>query len=388
MPLLGLILLFTAVQTFGEALTSRGLFFYTNEILHYSDAQNLLLYIPFALAAGLSALFVSHRLADALGERRALLLCLIVRIAGDLMIYLQPTSMSMIAIGGALRWGGGGALWSIVESYVTAGRSSKDAGRAVGLFNVTWSLTIPFSLMAVGPLLKYRPDSLFLIAAGFHVVCVVLAVFLPRQPTHLPDEHPHRLTRSQIEGLTPLLISCRWSAIASTTLMNIVVAIMPGILKDMGQPIVLAPSLAAVLDWSRFAAFVILGWYAGWHGRRLVPTLIAASMPPGVLLILLAPNMAALVTGQVLLGLALGAAYSASLYYNLLLHNHSVKGAGRHEGIASLGGAIGPIILTGTAAAATALHVTQASGILVGTAPLLAAGALLALWPLRRKSTA
>lgn len=387
MPLLGLILLFSAVQTFGEALTSRGLFFYTTEELHYSDAQNLLLYIPFALAAGLSALFLSHRLADALGERRALLFCLIVRIVGDLMIYLQPASMWMIAIGGFLRWGGGGALWSIVESYVTAGRSSKDAAKAIGLFNATWSLTIPFSLMAVGPLLEYRPNSLFLIAAGFHVICVVLAVFLPRQPTHLPDEHPHRLTRSQVKSLTPLLISCRWSAIASTTLLNIVVAIMPGILKGMGQPIVLATSLAAVLDWSRFAAFVLLGWFAGWHARRFLPALIAASMPPGMMLILLAPSLAVLVAGQVLLGLALGAAYSASLYYNLLLHNHSVKGAGRHEGIASMGGAIGPMVLTGTAAAASALQVTQTTGILVGTLPLLVVGASLALWPLRKGAT-
>ncbi|MCE9592474.1 MAG: MFS transporter [Planctomycetes bacterium] len=386
MPLLPLILLFTIVQTTGEVFTSRGLYFYTTNILHYTDSQNLLISIPFGLSAGVMALFFSHRIATALGERRALLLFLLCRIAGEIIIYTFSTSMPMIMLGGLIRFGAGGSLWTIIESYLTAGRSTKSAGRATGAFNATWSLCIPITLVFVGPLIKRQPTSLFLFAAGFQLLCLCIAMFLPARPTHLPDEHPHRLSPADIKRLTPLLYSARWSAIAGTLLLNILVAVIPGILKiDMHVDVDRATTIASFLDWSRFAAFALTGWFPGWHGRRTLPVIVALGMPPGVLLILLAPNVAVLEAGEIIFGLGVGAAFVLSLYYNLLLHNHSVKGAGRHEGFASLGGAVGPIVATGTTLLAPAIQATQADGVLLGTAPLLAAGAGMALWPLRRK---
>jgi len=98
---------------------------------------------------------------------------------------------------------------------------------------------------------------------------------------------------------------------------------------------------------------------------------------------LLPPSLAAILGGSVLMGLAAGASYYASLYYAMVVENASVDAGGTHEGIIGLAFAAGPAVgLLG--ATLSRLPAGPMIGYLAATSPFVLLCATRALRSLRK----
>src|SRR5262249_28988255 len=117
----------------------------------------------------------------------------------------------------------------------------------------------------------------------------------------------------------------------------------PAVLAGLNLEGALATSVAAVLDVARGVSFAVLGVWGGWRGGALplagAPPGVAGSFGPG----LFGGTLPPVWVGGVVFGLASGLAYTAALYYALVLKNASVDAGGAHEGLIGAGFALGPV---------------------------------------------
>jgi hypothetical protein len=65
-------------------------------------------------------------------------------------------------------------------------------------------------------------------------------------------------------------------------------------------------------------------------------------MPVSFLAILFAPTLPLVLAGEAVFGVCIGFAYTASLYYALVVKNASVDAGGAHEALIGLGFVFGP----------------------------------------------
>jgi len=379
---LGLVIVMTVIESFATICMERGIYFYTHERLAFSDPANLGMALVFGLAyAGGAA--VSHRASNRLGEKRLLILTLLGQLAVHLALAARPTAGGVV--GGLVLIGlFNGLKWPVIESYVCAGRTPRQAARAVGMFNMAWAGAIPAALLVVGPLIAHWGPALFLLPAALNAVSLALAGPM-RAPVHLAHDHPERPDSAQLPRLAALLVTSRALMLASYASMWVLAALMPSLFSAMGYGVSAASGLSGVLDLTRLAAFVLLGTWHGWHGRTGLLMLSLVGLPAGFFLVLFGPNLAVVLGGQVLFGLAAGACYNASLYYALVVKNASVEAGGGHEGLIGLGFAIGPAAgLVGVMLAGVLGR--ELYGMLVGIGPVFAACSAVALWALRRRT--
>jgi hypothetical protein len=258
----------------------------------------------------------------------------------------------------------------VVESYVGAGKTPREAAKAIGRFNITWSAAVPLSLMAAGPFIATRPAGLFLLGAAVNLVTLALCFALPRHPVHLPVDHPERPDLGALARMRGLLASSRWSMLSSYSLLFLMSPLLPGVFARLGVPVVIATSLVALLDLLRVGTFLTLSHWTGWHDRRSPLLLVVVALPVGFFLTLFGPSLAVVLTGEILFGIATGMSYYAALYYAMVLENASVDAGGAHESMIGLGFALGPTL--GLAGIALAGPLGSALiGMIAGVAPVL-----------------
>lgn len=341
MTRLSRLLALTFIESFATVLVERGVYFYAHDRLQFGDAANLWL----ALGIGLFYVFgalSSHALALRLGEKRLLLLLLVGHLACHILLAVFPQLMPFLAVN-LLLAGLTGAKWPLVESYVNAGLDPRQTSRAVGQFNLGWSLAVPFSMAAVGPLIAWLPASLFGAAAVVNIVSIALVSSLESRPAHLAHDHPERLDDAVLTRYRRLLWSTRVSLIASYTLLFLVTPLMPRIFDDLGWR-VWAPALASLVEIVRAAAFVAMFRRTRWHSRTLPVLLAALGLPLGAALILTGANLPVVLAGEVIFGAAAGVAYYAALYYAMVVTSASVESGGAHESLIGGGFAFGPAL--------------------------------------------
>ena len=376
-----LLIPFTFVQSFATILLERGLYFYTEDQLGFSDTANLALALMFGSCYALGA-FSSAALTRRRGERLTLfgalaglgVLCLI------LALFPQPVVLCIAYAGIGLLIG---IKWPIIESYVTAGATPDRILRVLGHFNIAWSGAIPLGLAATGLMIHWlTPESFVLLSAAIYALSLGVVTRLPRVPRHLQADHPARPDASKLARYRSLMIGSRWAMLGSCSMMFLLAPLMPGLFAGFGYGVGWSPTLSSVMDVCRFGAFISLGAWAGWRGRRLPLGLAATGLPIGFLLVLFAPDTAVAIAGQAVFGACAGQVYFIALYHAMVLHNASVEAGGHHEALIGLGFALGPAIgLGGTALADLTGGAT--SGMLLAVLPCVAACLALSLWPLR-----
>jgi hypothetical protein len=92
--------------------------------------------------------------AKRFGERQALLGALIGQLAMLVSVWQGPRGW-LLAIGSILFSGLNGMMWPIVESYISAGRAPLAASRAIGKFNIAWSVPVPLAVWSSGPIIRH-----------------------------------------------------------------------------------------------------------------------------------------------------------------------------------------------------------------------------------------
>ncbi len=379
--MLRLIILITLLESFVSAMVERGISFYAEHELGFTQTQNLSLSLLFGAAYVIGAL-ASHRASHKLGERFWLLGMVLLHIALHLLLALEP-GMTAVFILTTVLGASSGSKWPVVESYATAGMTPRASVGAVGYFNIAWSSAVVPAVAFSGMLIEAWPPSLFLAPAVINALVIVLIFALPRQPVHLAHDHPDRPNPRHVIRLKSLLASSRWSMFGSYTLLFLLAPLLPYIFRDRltfgPGP---ATAMVALIDLTRFATFVVMQRYIGWHGKRSVLLWTIALMPVGFLMTLIGGDLATVLIGEVLFGVAAGLTYYAALYYAMVVQNAAVEAGGAHEGFIGFGFVVGPAIgLAGIFFGGGAIN--NPSTLALTTAPFLILCAGGALWSLR-----
>ena len=131
--------------------------------------------------------------------------------------------------------------------------------------------------------------------------------------------------------------------VASYSLMWILAARLPGVFARLEVTVTVATALSGLLDVFRAATFLALQLWRGWHHRAGPLVLVMVGLPLGFGLALFGPNLAVVLVGELVFGLAAGMTYYAALYYAMVVKNAAVEAGGAHEGLIGAGFAIGPV---------------------------------------------
>lgn len=376
---------FTFLQNVTLLLVGEGVYFYTHHVaeLGFSDTQNLML----ALGRGaffISGALTSHMLTKRLGEKPQLLLTMVGQMAGLGAAALAPVD-ARVLIGGVMLYSlSCGWKWPVVESYFSAGLTPARQAKAVGWFNLSWSLGAPLGMILAGPIIGgSQPAMLFSVAVAIDVVSLLCVLPLERVPVHLPHDHPERPNETQVHNLTCLLRSSRWSMMASYAMFYTISPLLPGVFDKFDVPVALAAPLSSLLHFGRLAVFVALVFTHRWHGRTWVQWLTILCLPLGFALIVSEVALPIVLGGMVLFGIGAGLAYFSALYYAMVVANASVDASGHHEATIGSGLLVGPLAgLLGTRCAAA--MGSLGLGMLIGWGPLLLAITWLSAVPLGR----
>lgn len=370
----------TFLESFGTVLIERSLYFFTHDVLGFGETDNLWFALAFGVTYVIGAL-ASHPAANHMGERRLLFASLGGLFVMHALLTAWPRAGLLVVafpIIGFLQ----GIKWPVVESYVSAGRTPTELVRLLSRYNATWALSVPLALASSGPLIALWPASLFAAAGVLNVVAGLCGLSLARRPLHLDVSHPERPNSAEVLRLGSLLATARWAMLGSYALLFLLAPLMPGLFAKLGVSLNVATSAAGLLDLARLGTFVLLGTWVRWRGEAwpLVAALFA--LPASFAMVLFGTNLLFVLAGELLFGAAAGLAYTAALYYALVVKNASVDAGGAHEGLIGLGFALGPL-------AGLIAHGSQnllggyVTAMVLSTAPLMVVCTVFGLRPLR-----
>ena len=367
--------LISFVESMAAILVGRGLFFYTHDRLGFTDGENLGLAVSGSVVYVFAAV-ASHRVSQRLSEKRLLAAMVTGQILSYGALIASPGSAIIVAANAGLGLFNG-MKWPLLESYFAAGQTPEATARAIGRFSLSWVMAGPLALAAAGPLIDWNVRSLFAAAVLFNAISLLLMRPLERRPVHLAEDHPERPTEAGLARCRALLASSRCSMLTNCSLMAVLAALMPRLFADLGMTVAGATALAALMEGVRGATFFALHRHTGWHNRRGPLAAVVAGLPAGFLLILLGPNLAVVLAGEAIFGVAAGITYYASLYYSMVVENARVEGGGAHEGLIGAGWAVGPLAgIVGRLVPGLG----PAGGVVAGIGPVIAACSAGAVW--------
>jgi MFS family permease len=382
MSRLSLLMVITFIESFATILVERGVYFFADKQLSFTPKLNLWLALFIGAGYTVGAL-LSHRLSVRWGEKAVLLGTVTGQLLSQVALFVVTDITGFLALN-ALLAGLTGMKWPVVESYISAGRLPAEASKAVGAFNVSWSLSVPIALVTVGLLLRdERTASLvFLLGSAINVLTLILCVSLERRPVHLAADHPERLEAGLLERMRLLMVSSRFSMLCSYALLFILVPLIPGIFRDrLKLEVAWATAMAALMDVPRIVAFIALRMSTKWHGRADWLAAGVLGLPVGFFLVLLGGTLPVVLLGELIFGLSAGLVYYSALYYAMVVKNASVDAGGEHEGLIGVGFTLGPA--AGLVSLSLAGPLGSAwLGNAVGIGPLLGVSLVLSLSPL------
>jgi predicted MFS family arabinose efflux permease len=379
--LLRLIIAITFIESFVTAMVERGVVFYAEYELGFSQSQTLWLALLFG-AAYVAGALLSHRASDKLGERRWLVLLIAAHIVLHLAMAMEPGTAAVYLFN-TLLGATSGSKWPVIESYVSAGQTPRQAAASVGHFNIAWSSSVVPAVALGGVLIEFWAPSLFLLPAVLNLSVLFLLMRLPARPVHLAPDHPLQPTDRQRVRIRSLLLSSRWLMFGSYTLLFLLAPLLPYIFKNRLHfspgP---ATALVSLIDLARFLTFVTLQRCVGWHGRTSLLIWTALLMPVGFLIMLTSDRLPLVLLGEVMFGIAGGLTYYAALYYAMVMKNAAVEAAGAHEGMIGSGLVFGPAIgLAGVYLSGAAN--TASTAMIATVVPFLVVCTSAGLWSLR-----
>jgi hypothetical protein len=268
--------------------------------------------------------------------------------------------------------------WPTLEALISEGESPASLPRVIGVYNVVWAGVGATAYFTGGMLLeRFGLRSLFLIPAAIHMVQIGLLSrlqhpprgrrieerALPRPGGSLPPLNPRPISRART------FLKMAWTANPfAYVAINTVVAVVPGIARELDLSPRLAGVFCSVWFFARLGTFAGLWVWRGWHYRFRWFILAYLLLVAGFCCILLVPRLWVIVLAQIGFGIGLGLIYYSSLYYSMDVGEAKAEHGGFHEA------AIGTGIFAGPATGAAALYLfpdTPRSGAVAVTVLLL-----------------
>jgi hypothetical protein len=363
------VLAFVFVNSLGTGAVTLGIFFLAREKFGYGPRELFLLgaligvaYIPGAAAVG-PALARFRRRYESVTARSVLALTMVL-LGG--VCFLPAAVVGRLGSSGGVQAGEGawslwvflgcyailsGALWPIVESYVSGGRRGAALRRAVGRFNVVWASAVVLVMWAMAPLVETNPLRVLTLLGLVHFGAIGLLIPMGAEPgEHVEDVHePHPPV------YTRLLTVFRVELIASYIVISALAPFLAYALPRLGVSPKGATPIVSVWMIARLITFLALERWGGWHGRWSVFFVSGALMLGGFAACVSASTLAEsgegvagegltlLVAGLIACGVGLGGIYAAALYYVMEVGGSSVDAGGTHESLIGLGYTAGPM---------------------------------------------
>lgn len=352
---------FTFLGSLGTGLVTNGLYFLADAALGYGKSANYLLalffgaaYIAGALAIG-PALRALARRSDRVSTRAVLAALLLLLAAACALPFAAQAITGRIDawpiwVLAAIYAPFTGALWPIVESYLSGGRRDKELRHATGAFNIIWASAVAASLWLGAPLVEPQPLLLLALLGLVHIASLALLLPMGREPGRHLSDAPHAVHPMDRALLAVFRILLPTSYLVSATLNPF----LPSGLAALGVSALWAPPMAATWMVTRVAVFALMQRWHGWRHATATPIVGAALLLAGFALAVGAPRLAmgmptSLGIACMLLGLAafgagMATIYAAALYYAMEVGAAEVDAGGAHEALIGLGYTLGPLI--------------------------------------------
>ena len=259
--------------------------------------------------------------------------------------------------------------WPTLEALVSEDETPAGLQSMVGIYNVIWAGTAALANFTGGAMLdKLGLTSLFYVPIAFLVVQLGLTLWLeaqarrrivgqasvvtsssPSREANNTDSVATAVLRTQTNprpiARTRMFLRMAWFANPFAYIaINTLVAVIPGLAAKLGLSTMLAGFCCSVWCFARLGAFFALWIWDGWHYRFRWLLLAYVALIGAFAVILLVPDLTALVLAQIFFGGALGLIYYSSLFYSMDISEAKGAHGGIHEAAIGLGNFAGPAI--------------------------------------------
>jgi predicted MFS family arabinose efflux permease len=265
---------------------------------------------------------------------------------------------------------GNSLIWPCLQAKMGDESSAADLETNLGGFSLCWSAGKTLGFLLGGLIFDvYRKDAMLLCG-------IVGLAIIPLVPLSSPHHHGPPLRLVEDHGPSPSvrrahLHASWWVNFGAYGLGAVVNYLFAKILKDAGRPETDLGWVLGALFSAQTLGFWIFGTWAGWRYRR-GPLLAWQIAGAGALLFLaFSGTLWVEILASLVTGLALGHAYSASVYYTI--HSDEDRGAraGIHESLMGVANFAAPalggiaVALSGWNAAPYLIAVFMVAGALV-----------------------
>jgi hypothetical protein len=359
------VLAFTFLNSIGSAVVYSGVFFLAKHAYGLGEVANFWLgvlygatYIPAALFIGplLRRLPTGSRVACA----RSLLaltmlamaaLCWVPSLAFPAQgVLADPAAATpsawpiwlLVGVYSPLS----GAMWPMVEAFLSGGRSGPQLRFATGKFNVAWSSSLVLALLAMGPLVEKHPLAVLQALSAVQLVALVALAFFPPTPAaHLHADHaPPPPVYARLLKVARVLLATAFMVMAALA------PTFPRVAADLGLSPAWGPALPAAWMAARVVTFAFMERSHAWHGRWSTLAwgtgLLLAGFAGVVFTPMLAPQgspaIAMVLAALLGFGVGVGIIYCAALYYAMEVGSAEVDAGGMHETLIGVGYTLGP----------------------------------------------
>ncbi len=332
------VLTVTFLGSIGSGTFWAALFFVSATVYGFSALANLV------LAAAMGGVYAAAargagRLAHGRAPRQVLSAALAIWTLVALLPLLFPGSVAALWVAALVGSAASATTFPVVESYLTAGRHGVAMRSAIGQFNLTWTPATALPLVIL-PLLASRPTAGFAVAAAATAAAWVAVWRLPAHPApHGAAESAHAVPPSY----RALLAWASWLLPISYVVSSTLAPILPHRLAAVGLG-AHASLVAALWMATRFVALLAMWRSSFWHGRWTTLLVGAVALGAGLVLVLAAGTLPALLAGLLLYGAGMGTIYYASLYYTMAVGQAAVDAGGTFEALIGVGYLLGPLL--------------------------------------------
>ena len=339
------------LNSFGTVLYFTYLYFLLHERFGFRDAQNLavaaLLGLVYAFAAWQGGKF---------GQRHGNFAALKLGFGLMAVSYVVASQLHFAAgqiLGAAAVSLGMCFTWPVLEALISEGETPEHIPHAVGIYNITWAWTNAGALFIGGTIVeKFGYGSIYWLPLGIVLWQLALTFWLEKiklpaaEKISAPAFDANRPSPTCAKNFQQLAwLANPFAYIAINTL----IAVLPGVAAKFQLTPVFAGFACSLWGFARLATFVVLWRWDGWHYRFRWLATAFALLVISFTLILVVPNLPAVLAAQIFFGAAIGLIYYSSLFYSMDASDTKSEHGGIHEAAIGIGNCLGP------AAGATAL---------------------------------
>ena len=213
--------------------------------------------------------------------------------------------------------------WPVLEALVSEGEPAEDVPHMVGVYNVIWAATGAVAYFTGGAILeKLGLKSLFYVPMAIQVCQIGLTIWVqgrfPASPSSpLADSTSLRAglaAERPDSARSRAFLRMAWLANPFAYIgINTLIAVVPGIARKLELSTMLAGFCCSVWCFARMAAFFTLWCWDGWHYKFRWLLVAFLALIGSFTAILIIPNLAVLLSAQLVFGAAVGLIYYSSL---------------------------------------------------------------------------